>query len=218
MAQKQGNQGSQNSKPAQMMPVSTSIRLSKWLGEKFRLIGKVDSAKTRKVRRGQVYWCQFGENVGSEQCQNRPAVVLQNNPANRTSPNTIVAPITNSADTNSSVFPLNRPEDSHVEGHVLLGNIVTISKARLGDYLSELDQKTEMPGVDKALFHSLGVAEIVNKQATKLNKTEKHLEKVKEERNKAVDDLKDICVALGLAETSDKQTIIEMIETIKNHY
>lgn len=214
MAQNQGNQGQQNQVPF-AMPVSTSIRLSKWLGDKFRLMSKVDSARSRRIHRGQIYWCQFGENIGSEQCQRRPAVVLQHNPANRTSPNTIVAPITNSGDSNSAVYPLNRPDTSPVKGHVLLGNIVTVSKARLGDYIDKLDAKTEMPGVEKALFHSLGVAEIFNKQEAKIKRIEGHLERAKGERNTAQDELKDIREFLGLDVSADGKMIIEKVKSIK---
>lgn len=49
----------------------------------------------RTVKRGQVYYCDLGVGIGSEETKNRPCVIIQNNTGNKFSPNTIVAPITN---------------------------------------------------------------------------------------------------------------------------
>lgn len=200
---------------AHMLPVSTSIRLSKWLSEKFRLMSKVDSAKNRKVKRGEVYWCEFGENIGSEQCQRRPALILQNNSANFSSPNTIVAPITSTADSNASVFPLNRPPNSPIKGYVLLGNIVTISKARLGDMICTLDAKTEMPGIEQALHNAVGTAPNVEALKTKLADKEQFLEKVKKDRNKAQDNLKSVKKHLNLPNDAEIEAIFLEIKKLK---
>lgn len=207
---------SRGSSGAHMMPVSTSIRLSKWLSEKFRLMSKVESAKRRKVKRGQVYWCEFGENIGSEQCQKRPALILQNDSANFSSPNTIVAPITNTADSNASVFPLNRPPGSPIQGHVLLGNVVTISKARLGDMICTLDAKTEMPGIESALHNAVGTAPGFEALKTKLADKEQFLERVKKDRNEAQDNLTSIKEALNLPDDAEIEAIFVEIEKLKN--
>jgi mRNA interferase MazF len=44
--------------------------------------------------RSDVVWCNFSPVVGSEQAGVRPAVVVQNDVANRSSPCTIVVPFT----------------------------------------------------------------------------------------------------------------------------
>jgi mRNA interferase MazF len=46
------------------------------------------------VRRGEVYWMEFDPVKGSEQGGIRPALVIQNDVGNRTSPTTVVAAIT----------------------------------------------------------------------------------------------------------------------------
>ena len=46
------------------------------------------------VRRGEVYWVDFDPVKGSEQGVLRPALVIQNDVGNRTSPTTVVAAIT----------------------------------------------------------------------------------------------------------------------------
>lgn len=49
----------------------------------------------RVVKRGEIYYCELGENVGSEQSEYRPVIILQNDVGNQFGPTTIVAPITN---------------------------------------------------------------------------------------------------------------------------
>ena len=41
------------------------------------------------VRRGEIYWLQLAEGIGSEQAGRRPAIVIQNDIGNRSSPTTI---------------------------------------------------------------------------------------------------------------------------------
>ncbi len=65
-----------------------------WFKNKLYLNAIATSAKNRIVYRGQVYRCNLGVGIGSEECKERPCVVLQYNSANRTSPNTLVTPIT----------------------------------------------------------------------------------------------------------------------------
>ena len=65
-----------------------------WLKNKLYLNAIAPSAKNRIIYRGQVYRCNLGIGVGSEECKERPCVILQYNSANKTSPNTLVAPIT----------------------------------------------------------------------------------------------------------------------------
>jgi len=198
-----------------MLPSDTVIRLSKWMGDKFYLVGKVANATNRKVKRGHVYWCEFGENIGSEQCRKRPAIVLQNDSANNSSPNVIVAPITSTSRINGSIVSLSRDASSPLKGQVLLGNVVTVSKARLGSYIDKLDPTTEMPKVEKALYNSFGVAAKIEKTEKQLERTNTHLAEVKATRNEAIDSLRDIRKALALPTNANRATILEEIEKLK---
>lgn len=98
--------------------------------------------------------------IGSEECKERPCVVLQYNSANRTSPNTLVAPITHTTSTLPIVVPIAEKKDFSgkliLDGNVLLGNITCVSKARLSDYITDLSAD-EMKAVDKAISLSLGI-------------------------------------------------------------
>lgn len=52
------------------------------------------SRKLRIVKRGEVYRCDLGGTIGSEQCGIRPVIVIQNDKGNKYSPTTIVIPFT----------------------------------------------------------------------------------------------------------------------------
>ena len=131
-----------------------------WLKNKLYLNAIAPSAKNRIVYRGQVYRCNLGVGIGSEECKERPCVILQYNSANRTSPNTLVAPITHTTSTLPIVVPIAEKKDSSgkliLDGNVLLGNITCVSKARLGDYIADLST-AEMKSVDKAISLSLDI-------------------------------------------------------------
>ena len=131
-----------------------------WFKNKLYLNAISPSAKSRIVYRGQVYRCNLGVGIGSEECKERPCVILQYNSANRTSPNTLVAPITHTASKLPIVVPIADKKDSFgqliLDGNVLLGNITCVSKARLGDYITDLTVG-EMKLVDKAISVSLGI-------------------------------------------------------------
>lgn len=54
----------------------------------------MDKKKYRKVRWGDIFYCDLGTMKGSVQCGKRPVIVIQNNNLNRTSPTVTVAVIT----------------------------------------------------------------------------------------------------------------------------
>ena len=131
-----------------------------WFKNKLYLNAISPAAKSRIVYRGQVYRCNLGIGIGSEECKERPCVILQYNSANRTSPNTLVAPITHTTSKLPIVVPIADKKDSFgkliLDGNVLLGNITCVSKARLGDYITDLTVD-EMKLVDKAISVSLDI-------------------------------------------------------------
>lgn len=94
------------------------------------------------VRRGEIYFADLGEGVGSEQQGIRPVVILQNDIGNKYSPTTIVALITSMTkkldlpvhmelDKKDSLLPQNSV--------ILLEQIRTIDKKRLIRKISKLD-------------------------------------------------------------------------------
>ena len=51
-----------------------------------------------KFQRGDIFFTHFGASTGSEQCGDRPAVILQNDVGNYHSPTLIVATMTSKAE------------------------------------------------------------------------------------------------------------------------
>lgn len=50
--------------------------------------------KEKTIRRGDLFYCDFGNNAGSIQCGERPILVLQANDYNNNAPTVVVAAIT----------------------------------------------------------------------------------------------------------------------------
>lgn len=163
-----------------------------WLKDKLYLNAIAPSARRRVVYRGQVYRCKLGVGVGSEECKERPCVILQYDSANSTSPNTIVAPITHTTSTLPIVIPIADKMDASgnviLDGNVLLGNIICVSKARLGDYVTDLTPD-EMKAVDKAISLSLGIEHYYTTLENMYNDKLQYIEKLKAKRSELQSEL-----------------------------
>ena len=110
-----------------------------------------------EIKRGEIYSADFGAGFGSEQGGVRPVLILQNNTGNRHSPTTIVAAITGRK--TKAALPTHvkiMAKGLKTESTVLLEQIRTIDKARLGEYIGRLDTKT-LAAVDRAIVVSLGI-------------------------------------------------------------
>jgi mRNA interferase MazF len=113
-------------------------------------------------RRGEVYLVNFDLTVGPEIRQTRPALVLQNDIANRHSPITIVAAISSKDD--GRLYPtevlIASPEAGlTVDSVALLNQIRSIDRLRLTKRLGTVRPAT-MGKVERALRISLGLWEV----------------------------------------------------------
>lgn len=113
------------------------------------------------ISRGEIYYADLSPVVGSEQGGVRPVLVVQNDVGNKYSPTVIVAAITSQLskaklpthiELNKQKY--NLPKDSVV----LLEQIRTLDKRRLGEKLSSLDE-IAMQKVDLALIISFGLTQ-----------------------------------------------------------
>ncbi len=109
------------------------------------------------MRRKEIYYADLNQVRGSEQGGVRPVLILQNDMGNKHSPTTIVAPITSrqtkaKLPTHVDIQISELPKDSIV----LLEQIRTIDKTRLGQFVGTLD-KSSMGRVDHAIVISLGI-------------------------------------------------------------
>jgi len=122
----------------------------------------VRQAKAIRPKRGEIYIVNFDPTVGAEIKKTRPALVLQNDIANRHSPITIVAAITSKYD--ATLYPtevLVKPPEGGLTTNavVLLNQIRSIDKGRLIKRLGLLKPAT-MQKVDRALQISLGLMKL----------------------------------------------------------
>jgi mRNA interferase MazF len=122
-------------------------------------------AATQKIARplrGEVYFVAFDPTLGAEIRKTRPALILQNDIANRSSPITIVAAITSKLD--EELYPTEvlvlAPEGGlDADSVVLLNQIRSVDRRRLMRRVGRLVPET-MRLVDRALMLSLGLIEL----------------------------------------------------------
>ena len=120
------------------------------------------AAKVIQPRRGEVFLVSLDPTVGAEIRKTRPAVVVQNDPANRRSPVTIVAAVTSQFE--EPLYPtevlVRAPEGGlTADSVVLLNQIRSVDKGRLVRRLGVLKAET-MKEIDRALLLSLGLVDL----------------------------------------------------------
>lgn len=110
-----------------------------------------------QIKRGEIYYANLCPVMGSEQGGIRPVVILQNDKGNFHSTTTIIAPITGELD--KPYLPTHvifKSDYMKKESMVLLEQIRTIDKSRLGRFVGTMENKT-MKRIDKAILISLGL-------------------------------------------------------------
>lgn len=130
------------------------------------------------VRRGDIYYVDFGNQPGSVVHGIRPAMVIQNDVGNRHAPTLIVAAIT------TEIKKLRQP--THVllgtkfglpqESMLLLEQVATIDKTMLQSYIGTADAEF-LRKVDRALSISVGVRPIQLSKRQRRRRKEKYLER-----------------------------------------
>jgi mRNA interferase MazF len=119
-------------------------------------------SQVARPKRGEVYLVNFDPTIGAEIHKTCPALIVQNDIANRHSPITIVAAISSQFD--ETLYPtevlIQPPEGGLTLSSVVLHNQVrSVDKRRLIRRLGMLTPAT-IGRVDRAILISLGVVEI----------------------------------------------------------
>ena len=116
-----------------------------------------------RPRRGEIYVVNFEPTVGAEIKKTRPAVIIQNDIANRWSPITIVAAITSKVDggrTYPTQVAVQAPEGGlRADSVILLNQIRSVDTSRLVRRQGVLRAET-VREIDRALLLSLGLVEL----------------------------------------------------------
>lgn len=116
--------------------------------------------------RGDMYYADLGKGIGSEQEGYRPVVIIQNNVGNKHSPTVIIASITSQKDAKAKLpthYYLNAENGLEQPSIVLLEQLRTVDKRRLGDFIGRLSEK-HIHGINHALAVSIGLIESVPKK------------------------------------------------------
>ena len=111
------------------------------------------------VKRGDIYYADLSPVVGSEQGGVRPVLIVQNDVGNRYSPTVIAAAITSRLGKNKLPTHIDVAADRvglQKNSVILLEQVRTIDKRRLGEKMGHLDEET-MNAVNAAISVSLGL-------------------------------------------------------------
>nr|WP_243106007.1 type II toxin-antitoxin system PemK/MazF family toxin [Clostridium fermenticellae] len=116
-----------------------------WANDKIHISDNSSKSIFRIPKRGEIWTCQLGKNIGSEENKIRPVIVVQNDTGNEKGPTTIVVPISNRPkkiathiELRDSDYTLVEGEKSKVTGTVLCEQIKVVSKVRLGRHVATL--------------------------------------------------------------------------------
>ena len=149
-----------------------SQRYSKWLSQKMYYSVVKANQRTWTLKRGEVYFADLGQNVGSEENKIRPVVVLQANSYNFKSPVFTCAIISSSQITipdlqiqieNNYQYEDNDKNVKMLKGTIDLGQIKTIAKERIVSrkvcrLVSEMDE------IDRKLLNAFGLTNQIRKR------------------------------------------------------
>lgn len=160
-----------------------------WIKTKIFLDAISNNSTKRVVKRGEVYICNLGVGIGSEMQKERPCVIIQNDNRNLKAGNTIVIPISHTNKEISCIIPIEERKDSEnkiiLDGYVNVSNLICISKARLGSYITTLS-KDEMRKIDMEILKTLDLIGYYNKFEKQLKDKELYITKLKEKISKTV--------------------------------
>ena len=116
-----------------------------------------------RPKRGDIYLVNFDPTLGAEIRKTRPALILQNDIANKSSPVTIAAAISSKFDDplypTEVLIPAGGGTGLSVDSVVLLNQLRTVDKRRLAKRLGKLSSEN-IEEVDQALRISLGLVSL----------------------------------------------------------
>lgn len=165
--------------------------LNHWLSQKLYYCTGKAFQRNWNVKRGEVYFVDLGDNIGSEENKIRPVVVLQSNSYNFTSPVFTCAIISNSPMTilgiqvpimGEYLYVDNKGVERKLAGTIDLGQIRTIGKERI---VSKKICKLilEIKDIDSKIFNALGLSDIINSKNNTIKSLEGKIEYLKKRIN-----------------------------------
>lgn len=169
-----------------------SQMINHWSAQKLYYCIDKNYQRQWTVKRGEVYFVDLGENVGSEENKLRPVVVLQSNAYNFSSPVFTCAIISSSPMTipdiqvpitNQYSYVDNKNVTKYLSGTIDLGQIKTIGKERIISKRICL-LTTEMKEIDSKIFHVFGMSHIIRAKDNTIHSLKGKIEYLKRELSK----------------------------------
>lgn len=113
------------------------------------------------LKRGEIYYVNLGDNIGSELNKERPCLVVQNDIGNKHSPTTIIVPISTSSNKHLPTHVALKHEMMEldlksIEGTILTEQIRTVDKKRFKNKIGSISINA-LKAVDKAILISMGI-------------------------------------------------------------
>lgn len=112
------------------------------------------------IKRGDLYWVDFGHTVGSEQGGKRPALIVQNNVGNAHAPTTIVIPLTSNTSKRQipthGLIRASRDNGLNMDSIFAAEQPRVVCKSRLMGKIGSLSTE-QLAAVDIAISISLGL-------------------------------------------------------------
>ena len=115
----------------------------------------MDWMKQMRIRRGDIFWVDFDPSKASEIQKTRPSLVCSHDIMNENSSRVIVAPITSNLKKVYS-FEYSIKDLSDVQGKIMLDQMRSIDKSRLGKKIGSLSIK-DMQEIDLIIKFVLGL-------------------------------------------------------------
>lgn len=149
-----------------------SQRYNQWLSQKMYYVFGKNYQRKWTVKRGEVYFVDLGQNVGSEENKIRPVVVLQANAYNFKSPVFTCAIISTSPVTIPDIqIPISgrytynddKGVSRTLSGAIDLGQIKTIAKERIVSQ-KVCTLKNEINDIDSKLLNIFGLTQLLEKK------------------------------------------------------
>lgn len=172
--------------------LTKSQKINRWNAQKlFYNVGRKNQ-RAWTVKRGEVYFVDLGENIGSEENKIRPVVVIQSNAYNFKSPVFTVAIISSSSLTIPDIqipitgtysFTDENGVNKNLCGAVDLGQIKTVAKERIVS-TKVCDLLDEMEEIDSKLLNILGIGNIIKKRDNVIESLNGKVEYLKEKLKK----------------------------------
>lgn len=127
----------------------------------------MDQPKNTLIRRGAIFYADFGSQPGSTIKGIRPAMIVQNNTGNQYAKTIIVAPVVplQKQKRHPTHVTINSEFGLNEASLLLLEQIITVDKQSLGDYIGSATEDF-MDLVDHALAVSVGIPPLKNKKSS----------------------------------------------------